>query len=103
MVEGPSDLLFFDWLARQGRLTGLGPNVGVLDAFGKFELHRASATLSLFGIPHVVLWDEDAAMPTGDGNASAITSPATCAIAAIKYAPTSWAISRNFSQSGGYG
>lgn len=68
VVEGPSDMLFFDWLARQGRLTGLGPNVGVLDAFGKFELHRASATLSLFGIPHVVLWDEDAAMPTRDAN-----------------------------------
>lgn len=68
VVEGPSDLLFFDWLARQGRLTGLGANVGVLDAFGKFELHRASATLSLFGIPHVVLWDEDAAMPNSDAN-----------------------------------
>lgn len=68
VVEGPSDMLFFDWLARQGRLTRLGPNVGVLDAFGKFELHRASATLSLFGIPHVVLWDEDAAMPTSDAN-----------------------------------
>lgn len=68
VVEGPSDLLFFDWLARQGRLTELGANVGVLDAFGKFELHRASSTLSLFGIPHVVLWDEDAAMPTGDPN-----------------------------------
>ncbi|GAA2253238.1 hypothetical protein GCM10010402_05490 [Actinomadura luteofluorescens] len=68
VVEGPSDVLFFDWLARQGRLTGLGPNVGVLDAFGKFELHRASSTLSLFGIPHVVLWDEDAAMPTDDVN-----------------------------------
>ncbi|GLZ08859.1 hypothetical protein Acsp03_63250 [Actinomadura sp. NBRC 104412] len=64
VVEGPSDVLFFDWLARQGHLAGLGPNVGVLDAFGKYELHRASSTLSLFGIPHVVLWNEDAAMAT---------------------------------------
>jgi putative ATP-dependent endonuclease of OLD family len=29
-------------------------------------VHRASSTLSLFGIPHVVLWDADAAMPTSD-------------------------------------
>jgi putative ATP-dependent endonuclease of OLD family len=63
VVEGPSDVLFFDWLARRGLTSRLGPNVGLLDSFGKFELHRASSTLSLFGIPHVVLWDEDAAMP----------------------------------------
>jgi hypothetical protein len=62
VVEGPSDVLLFEWLARRGRLGELGPNVGVLSAFGKFELHRAASTLSLFGIPHVVLWDEDAVM-----------------------------------------
>lgn len=66
VVEGPSDALFVEWLSRRGHLAGLGPNVAVLDAFGKFELHRASSTLSLFKIPHVVLWDEDAAMPTSD-------------------------------------
>lgn len=64
VVEGPSDVLFFEWLARRGLLAELGPNVGVLSAFGKFELHRAASTLSLFGIPHVVLWDEDAVMAT---------------------------------------
>ncbi|MFJ8742370.1 ATP-dependent nuclease [Embleya sp. NPDC127516] len=62
VVEGPSDVLFFEWLARRGHLAELGPNVGVLSAFGKYELHRAASTLSLFGIPHVVLWDEDAVM-----------------------------------------
>jgi predicted ATP-dependent endonuclease of OLD family len=62
VVEGPSDVLFFEWLARRGHLTKLGPNVGILSAFGKFELHRAASTLSLFSIPHVVLWDEDAVM-----------------------------------------
>ncbi|HWO67207.1 MAG TPA: ATP-dependent endonuclease, partial [Umezawaea sp.] len=64
VVEGPSDVLFFEWLARRGLLAKLGPNVGVLSAFGKFELHRAASTLSLFGIPHIVLWDEDAVMAT---------------------------------------
>ncbi|MET9603171.1 AAA family ATPase [Streptomyces sp. NPDC006459] len=64
VVEGPSDVLFFEWLARRGLLAELGPNVGVLSAFGKFELHRAASTLSLFGIPHIVLWDEDAVMAT---------------------------------------
>jgi putative ATP-dependent endonuclease of the OLD family len=64
VVEGISDAVFFEWLDRRGFLSRLGPNVGVLDAGGKFELHRAATTLSLFGIPHVVLWDEDAAMPS---------------------------------------
>jgi hypothetical protein len=40
----------------------VGPNLGVLDAGGKYELHRAVATLSMFKIPHVVVWDEDAVM-----------------------------------------
>ncbi|WP_158587923.1 ATP-dependent nuclease [Actinomadura logoneensis] len=61
VVEGSSDALLFEWLNRRGHLTSIGPNVGVFDAGGKFELHRASATLSLAGVPHVVLWDEDAA------------------------------------------
>jgi len=68
VVEGPSDVLFFEWLARRGRLAELGPNVGILSAFGKFELHRAASTLSLFGIPHVVLWDEDAVMATSQND-----------------------------------
>ncbi|WP_435176376.1 ATP-dependent nuclease [Actinacidiphila sp. bgisy145] len=68
VVEGPSDVLFFEWLARRGLLAELGPNVGVLSAFGKFELHRAASTLSLFGIPHVVLWDEDAVMATSQND-----------------------------------
>ncbi|MBO2447105.1 AAA family ATPase [Actinomadura barringtoniae] len=68
VVEGPSDVLFFEWLSRRGLMSRLGPNVGILDSFGKFELHRVSTTLSLFGIPHVVLWDQDSAMPTSDSN-----------------------------------
>lgn len=66
VVEGMSDVVFFEWLDRRGLMSALGPNVGVLDAGGKFELHRAARTLSLFGIPHVVLWDEDAAMRPPD-------------------------------------
>ncbi|WP_369188973.1 ATP-dependent endonuclease [Streptomyces sp. R08] len=87
VVEGPSDVLFFEWLARRGLLAKLGPNVGLLSAFGKFELHRAASTLSLFGIPHVVLWDEDAVMATTQNNlkkrlcedASALTALAASA------------------------
>lgn len=63
VVEGFSDAVFFEWLERRGHLAALGANIGVLDAGGKYELHRAVSTLSLFGIPHIVLWDEDAAMP----------------------------------------
>ncbi|WP_030166611.1 ATP-dependent nuclease [Spirillospora albida] len=62
IVEGFSDVVFFEWLERQGYMAAVGPNVGFLDAGGKFDLHRAARTLSLFGIPHVVVWDEDAAM-----------------------------------------
>jgi putative ATP-dependent endonuclease of OLD family len=62
VVEGTSDVVFFEWLDRRGHLSRVGPNLGVLDAGGKYELHRAVATLSLFKIPHVVIWDEDAAM-----------------------------------------
>jgi putative ATP-dependent endonuclease of the OLD family len=87
VVEGPSDVLFFEWLARRGLLAKLGSNVGLLSAFGKFELHRAASTLSLFGIPHVVLWDEDAVMATTQNNlkkrlcedASALTALAASA------------------------
>ncbi|GLW62171.1 hypothetical protein Arub01_04150 [Actinomadura rubrobrunea] len=62
VVEGFSDVAFFEWLEGQGLLERLGPNLGFLDAGGKYELHRAVATLSAFQIPHVVLWDEDAPM-----------------------------------------
>ncbi|MET9336631.1 AAA family ATPase [Nonomuraea sp. NPDC003804] len=62
VVEGISDVAFFEWLERRGHLARIGPNVGIMDTGGKYELHRAVATLSLFHIPHVVVWDEDAAM-----------------------------------------
>jgi hypothetical protein len=62
VVEGHSDAVFFEWLGRRGHLAAIGPNVGVLDAGGKYELHRAVSILTLFQIPHVVVWDEDAAM-----------------------------------------
>ncbi|MFC9973136.1 ATP-dependent endonuclease [Spirillospora sp. NPDC127200] len=63
VVEGYSDTVLFEWLNRRGHLADrLGPNIGFLEAGGKFELHRVAATLTLFNIPHVVLWDEDAAM-----------------------------------------
>lgn len=64
VVEGHSDAVFFEWLGRRGHLASIGPNVGVLDAGGKYELHRAVSILTLFRIPHVVVWDEDAAMRT---------------------------------------
>lgn len=66
VVEGFSDCTLFEWLERRGLLAPLGANVGVLDADGKYELHRAITTLSLFGIPHVVLWDEDAVRAVGE-------------------------------------
>ncbi|GAA1271034.1 hypothetical protein GCM10009677_24880 [Sphaerisporangium rubeum] len=66
VVEGHSDLAYFMWLRSMGLLDGIGANVGVLDAHGKFELHRAATTLSLFRIPHVVVWDGDAHGRTGD-------------------------------------
>ncbi|MDN3351884.1 AAA family ATPase [Actinomadura sp. DC4] len=62
VVEGHSDAVLFEWLGRRGHLAFIGPNVGVLDAGGKYELHRAVSILTLFQIPHVVVWDEDAAM-----------------------------------------
>ncbi|MFC5747973.1 ATP-dependent nuclease [Actinomadura rugatobispora] len=62
VVEGFSDVAVFEWLDARGLLESLGPNLGVLDAGGKYELHRAVSTLSMFQIPHVVLWDEDAPM-----------------------------------------
>lgn len=61
VVEGHSDAAFFEWLNRRGHLAPIGPNVGVLDAGGKYELHRAVSVLTLFQIPHIVVWDEDAA------------------------------------------
>lgn len=61
VVEGFSDCVFFEWLDHRGLLERLGPNVAFLDANGKYELHRAITVLSLFGVPHVVVWDEDAA------------------------------------------
>ncbi|MFC6080453.1 ATP-dependent nuclease [Sphaerisporangium aureirubrum] len=60
VVEGFSDAAFLTWLRSKGLLQRIGTNVGVLDAFGKYELHRAAATLSMFQIPHVVIWDGDA-------------------------------------------
>ncbi|MFC7387281.1 ATP-dependent nuclease [Sphaerisporangium rhizosphaerae] len=66
VVEGFSDVVFFNWLRSKGLLQRIGANVGVLDAFGKYELHRAATTLSLFRIPHVVIWDGDAHGKTGD-------------------------------------
>lgn len=66
VVEGFSDCTLFDRLERRGLLAPLGANVGVLDADGKYELHRAITTLALFGIPHVVLWDEDAVRAVGE-------------------------------------
>ncbi|MEO5874948.1 MAG: AAA family ATPase [Streptosporangiaceae bacterium] len=83
VVEGPSDVLFFEWLARRGLLAKLGPNVGVLSAFGKFELHRAASTLSLFGIPHVVLWDEDAPMATNQNSLKLKLCQDGCALTAL--------------------
>lgn len=66
VVEGFSDVVFFNWLRRQGLIQRIGANVGVLDAFGKYELHRAATTLSMFQIPHVVIWDGDAHGLTGN-------------------------------------
>jgi putative ATP-dependent endonuclease of OLD family len=64
VVEGFSDWALLKWLRKRGQTDRLGPNLGVFDASGKFELHRASSLLSLFGIPHVLVWDEDAPLAT---------------------------------------
>lgn len=65
VVEGFSDLAFFNWLRARGVLDQIGQNIGVLDSFGKFELHRSATTLSMLQIPHVVIWDGDAHCKVG--------------------------------------
>lgn len=59
LVEGPTEVALINYLLRQGQISAQNDGVFVLDAMGKFNMHRF---MNLFGemhIHHAVLFDND--------------------------------------------
>ncbi len=59
LVEGPTETALVSYLEDNGYLTWPQEGVFVLDAIGKFNLHRFMNLFGKLGIPHYVLYDQD--------------------------------------------
>ncbi len=59
LVEGPTEVAIINYLIGQGQISSQNDGVFILDAMGKYNMHRF---MNLFGemhIPHSVLFDND--------------------------------------------
>ena len=59
LVEGATERALFNYLLANDWHDLTPHRVCVIDALGKFNLHRYMALLSAYGIPHGVMLDED--------------------------------------------
>jgi putative ATP-dependent endonuclease of the OLD family len=65
IVEGATEIATVNFLAQSGKLR-VAPDYYVLDAMGKFNIHRFMNLLGALKIEHSVLHDEDTKAKTGD-------------------------------------
>lgn len=59
IVEGPTEQAFINKLIADGKITRPADGLYVLDALGKYNIHRFMNLLTHLSIPHAVLHDDD--------------------------------------------
>lgn len=59
IVEGPTEQAFINKLLTEGAITRPADGLYVLDALGKYNIHRFMNLLARLGVPHSVLHDDD--------------------------------------------
>lgn len=59
LVEGPTEVVFINYLLSIGRIPASKGGLFVLDCMGKYNIHRFMNLLGELGIKHSVLYDED--------------------------------------------
>ncbi len=59
IVEGPSELVLINYLIQTGKIRTPAGGLSVLDAMGKFNIHRFMNLLGDLKIEHSVLHDAD--------------------------------------------
>lgn len=65
LVEGATEAALIGYMFNEGHIQNPSGGVFVLDAIGKYNIHRFMNLFGELGIPHAVLYDHDSGKPTG--------------------------------------